>query len=75
MDDGLVRPARRKQTSAVLGDGRCTLCGGTLMLVTSRRVRRGAALLNPLWDPGVEVHEVCSACRARQEIYQRAATP
>jgi hypothetical protein len=40
------------------------------MLVTSRRVRSGAAWLNPLWDPAVEVHEVCSACGARREIYQ-----
>ena len=74
MDDGPVKPARRKQISAVLGEGRCTLCGGTLMLVTTRRVRRGVAWLNPLWDAEVEVHEVCSACRARQEIYQRGAT-
>ena len=43
------------------------------MLVTSRRIRRNAAWLNPRWDPEVEVHEVCSACGARQEIYQTDA--
>jgi len=60
------------QTSAILGGGRCTLCDGQLMLVTTRRVRRGVAWLNPLWNAGVEVHEVCSACGARLEIYQAA---
>ena len=73
-DDEPVKPGRRKQTSAILGEGRCGLCGGALMLVTSKRVRSGAAWLNPVWDPGVEVHEVCSVCRARQEIFQPNAT-
>jgi hypothetical protein len=73
-DDGPVTFAPRKQISAILGEGQCTLCGGTLMLVTSQKVRSGAAWLNPLWDPEVEVHEVCSACRARREIYQTDAS-
>jgi hypothetical protein len=67
---GAVKPARRKQTNAILGDGTCSLCGGVLMLVTTRRVRRGAAWLNPLWDPQVKMHETCLTCRARREIYE-----
>lgn len=70
-----MKPARRKQTSSIVGEGRCGLCGGTLMLVTTRKVRTGAAWLNPVWDPEVEVHEVCTACRARLQIHQADARP
>ena len=69
-----MKPARRKRTSAILGEGGCTLCGAVLMLVTSRKVRSGLAWLNPLWDTAVQVHEVCSACGARQEIYRTGST-
>lgn len=64
-----MKPARRKKTSTIVGEGRCTLCGGTLMLVTSRRVRGWAAWLNPLWNPQVAVFEVCGGCGARMEVY------
>ena len=73
-DYGPMKGARRKKTSTILGEGRCTLCGGTLTLVTSRKVRGGAAWLNPRWNAEVEVHEVCSACGARLQIYQTNAT-
>lgn len=43
------------------------------MLVTTRKARRGAAWLNPVWDPEVEVHEVCTTCRARLQIHQADA--
>ena len=68
-----MKRTRRKQTNTVLGGGRCTLCGGALMLVTSQRVRGWAAWLNPLWNPEVAVFEVCEACGARVEVYQRDA--
>ncbi len=71
-NDEPVKPARRKRTSAVLGEGRCSLCGGKLMLATSRKVRTWTAWLNPLWNPDVQVHEVCSSCGARREIYADA---
>ena len=44
------------------------------MLVTSQRVRRGAAWLNPLWHPEVAVHETCLTCGARREIYETDAS-
>ena len=42
-----MKPARRKQISAILGEGRCSLCGGVLTLVTiavvlRRRVREAS---------------------------------
>ena len=33
-----------------------------------RLVRRGAAWLNPTWEPRIQVHEVCPACGAKVEV-------
>jgi hypothetical protein len=64
-----VKGERRKQTSVLPSDGQCTLCGAGLMLVTSRKIRNGAAWLNPTWDAEVQKHEVCLRCGARLEVY------
>ena len=63
-----MKGERRKQTSALLSEGRCTLCGTGLMLVTSQKIRSGAAWLNPTWDAEVQKHEVCLGCGARLEV-------
>ncbi len=68
-EDGHVKRAEREQTSVLPSDSRCGLCGAGLLLVASRRLRRGLAWLNPLWDPATMTHEVCPSCGARLEVH------
>jgi hypothetical protein len=67
--DEHVKSVERQQTSVLPSDSRCGLCGAGLLLVASRRVRRGLAWLNPLWDPVPMTHEVCPSCGARMEVH------
>ena len=49
--------------------GRCGICGADgLTVVESRRVRRGMAVLDPRWDPGVRTYELCGSCGAKRYL-------
>jgi hypothetical protein len=64
-----VLPDRRLKQVGTFLDRPCGLCSSNVALVTeSRRVRRGLAWLNPLWDDEPELFEVCAGCHARRLI-------
>ncbi len=49
------------------------MCGAATVVTESRAVRRGAAWLNPKWNPEVRVHELCRSCGAKLEIVSHVA--
>jgi hypothetical protein len=39
-----------------------------LVVIESRAVRRGAAWLNPRFDPAVRTYELCPSCGAKHHL-------
>jgi hypothetical protein len=37
-------------------------------LIESRAVRRGLAMLNPIWDPSIHTYSLCEDCSSRDHI-------
>ena len=67
-----MQPERKRIELDVPG-APCQLCGAATVVTQSRAVRRGAAWLNPRWDPEIRVYELCRSCGAKLEIAGHAA--
>jgi hypothetical protein len=47
----------------------CGVCtGAEMVVIESRAVRRGAARLNPRFDPAIRTYELCRRCGAKHHL-------
>jgi hypothetical protein len=60
--------ARRERTVSDIPGAPCQLCNGATVIAQTQAVRRGAARLNPRWNPEIRVYELCQACGAKRLI-------
>lgn len=65
--------SRRERHKLNVPGAPCQLCQGATEVTQSRAVRRGAARLNPRWDPDIRVYELCTVCGAKRVLRESAA--
>lgn len=64
--DGAVDMRLRRATAIGVSTEPCGICGGgNVVAMRSRAVRRGAAWLDPRWDPAPRTHDLCRDCGAK----------
>lgn len=57
---------QRKTTHVGMSAKPCGMCGGTnVAAMRSQAVRRGAAWINPWFDPAPRTHDLCRDCGAK----------